>query len=156
MLAAVDGLGLLLKLRDDGRDGMVDAALHLRAVGTAGDVAEALAEDGLGIHGGGGRTIAGHLAGALGNFLHHLRAHVFVGVLELDFLGHGHAVLGDGGRAVGFLKHHVAPRRAERDFDGLGELGDAAINGLACVLIEFDLFCWHCPLSVVSSPLLSE
>ena len=51
----------------------------------------------LGEHGRGGGAVAGHVGGLGGDLAHHLRAHVLERVLELDLLGHRHAVLGDGG-----------------------------------------------------------
>ena len=57
-----------------------------------------------------------------GDLLHELGAHVLVGVLELDLLGDGDAVLGDGRAAEGLLDDDVAAARAERDLDGAGEL----------------------------------
>src|SRR5208337_2400017 len=95
-----------------------------------GDELQALAVNGFREHGGGGRAIARVVAGAAGDFLHHRGAHVFVGVFEFDFLGHGHAVLGDGGRAVFFVNDHVAALGTERGDDRLGELLDAAQDGL--------------------------
>ena len=100
----------------------VDAALDLRGIGAGGDVFHAFGEDRLGVDGGGGGAVAGDGAGLGGDFLDHLCAHVFVGIFELDFLGDGDAVLGDGGRAEGFFQDDVSARGAERDFDGPGEL----------------------------------
>ena len=58
--------------------------------------AEALVEDGLGEDGGGGGAVAGDVGGLGGDLLDHLGAHVLVLVLQLDLLGDGDAVLGDG------------------------------------------------------------
>ena len=119
-------LDILRELVDDRFDGQVDAALDLGGVGAGGDVLEAFGEDGFGVDGGGGGAVAGDVGGLGGDFLDHLGAHVFVGVFELDFLGDGDAVLGDGGRAEGFFEDDVAARGAEGDFDGAGELLHAA------------------------------
>ena len=89
------GLGELLQLGDDGRDGLVDAALEVHRVVARGDELEALAVDRLGEHGGGGGAVAGDVGGLGGDLLDHLRAHVLELVLELDLLGDGDAVLGD-------------------------------------------------------------
>ena len=122
-------------------DGQLNAALE-SAWGSrrTGDVLQAFAEDGLGIHGGGGGAVAGDAAGLGSDFLDHLRAHVFVRVFEFDFLGDGDAVFGDGGRAEGFFDHDVTAGGAEGDFDGAGEFFDAAEDGLAGFLIECDSF----------------
>ena len=88
--------------------GGVDAALEAHGVGAGGDVLEALAIDGLGEHGGRGRPVTGDVGGLGGDLLQHLGAHVLVLVLELDFLGDGDAVLGDGGAAELLVDDHVA------------------------------------------------
>ena len=142
-LGVLDLLAHLLQLVDDRVDGEVDAALDLRGVGAGGDVLQAFAEDRLGVDGGGGGAVAGDGGGLGGDFLHHLRAHVFVGVFELDLLGDGDAVLGDGGRAEGFLEDDVAAGGAEGDLDGAGEFLDAAENCLAGFVVECDLFGCH-------------
>ena len=128
LLAVVDLLAHLSEVFDDRVHRDLDPALDLRRVGAAGDVLEALAEDRLGVDGGGGGAVAGDTAGLGGDFLDHLRAHVLVGVFQLDLLGHGHAVLGDGGRAERLFQHHVAARGAEGDLDGPGQLLHATMN----------------------------
>ena len=117
-------------------DGPLDALLELERVDARDDGAEALVEDGLGQNGGGGRAVAGDVARLAGDLADHLGAHVFVDVFEVDFLGHGHAVLGDGGRAEALLDDDVAAARAERHFDRLGQLGNAAFQGVAGFLIK--------------------
>ena len=56
------GLGLLLQLLDQGRDGLVDAALQVHRVHAGGHVLHAFANDGLGQHGGGGGAVTGDVA----------------------------------------------------------------------------------------------
>ncbi len=90
-----DLLGALLDVLDHGVDGDVDAALEVHRVHAGGDRLGAFRHDGGGQHGGGGGAVAGEIVGLLGDFAHHLRAHVLELVLELDFLGDGDAVLGD-------------------------------------------------------------
>ena len=84
-----------------------------------------------------------------GDFLHHLGAHVLVGVFQLNFLGDGDAVLGDGRRAEGFLEDDVAALGTERDFDGPGQLLNAATHRVAGFLIEGNHFCHVVELLVV-------
>ena len=79
-----------------GFDGALDAALERHRIGAGGDVLHAFAEDRLRQNGRGGGAVAGHVGGLGRHFAHHLRAHVFERILELDFLGYRHAVLGDG------------------------------------------------------------
>ena len=115
--------------------------LQLDGIDAGDDGAEALVEDGLGQDGGGGGAVAGHVAGLAGHFADHPGAHVLVDVFEVDFLGHGHAVLGDGGRAEALLQDDVAAARAEGHFHGLGQLGNAALQGVAGFLIECNHLC---------------
>ena len=116
-----DGTEIFLSSLDDGVDGLLDAALELHRVGAGGDVLEAFAEDRLGEHGGGGGAVAGEVGGLGGDFLHHLGAHVLDRIVELDFLGDGHAVLGDGRRAELLVDDDVAALGTERDLHRLGE-----------------------------------
>ena len=112
-------------------------------VGAGGEVLQALVVDGFGVDGGGGGAVAGVLGGLAGDFLHHLGAHVLVGVFEFDFLGDGHAVLGDGGGAEGLLEHDVAATGAEGDLDGPGELPHTAANAFTGVHVVGNLLGRH-------------
>ena len=82
--------------------------------------------DGLGQNGGGGGAIAGGVGGLGSHFLDQLRAHVFKLVAQLDFFGYRHAVLGDDGRAEGFLNGHVAAFGAQSHLNGVGKFVHAA------------------------------
>ena len=112
----------------DGLDGPVDAPLQLHRVGAGGDVLEALAEDRLGQHGGGGGAVAGEVGGLGGDLLHHLGAHVLDRVGQLDFLGHRHAVLGDGRRAELLVDDDIPALGTEGDLHRLGEVVDAPLE----------------------------
>ena len=107
-------------------DGRVDASLEGHRLRTGRDVADAFANHGLSENGRCRRTVAGDIVGLGGNFLGELRAHVLVRVVELDFLGDGDAVVGNGRRAPLLVDDDVATARAERHLDGVGELVDAA------------------------------
>ena len=85
--------------------------------------------DGLGQNGRGRGAVTGHIAGLAGDFADQLGAHVFVGVLELDFLGDGHAVLRDRRGAEFLVENRVAALRAERRLHGIGELVDPSQDG---------------------------
>ena len=130
-----DLLGLALDVLDDGEDGLVDPSLQGHRVGAGGQGLQALLEDGLGQDGGGGGAVAGDVGGLRGGLLDELGAHVLVGVGQLDLLGHGHAVLGDGRAAPALIDHGVAPARPQGAPDGPGQLGDAARQLLAGLLI---------------------
>jgi len=137
------GLGGLLQLLDEGGDGLVDAALQVHRVHAGGHVLHAFADDGLGQHGGGGGAVTGDVAGLGSDFLDHLGAHVLELVLELDFLGDRHTVLGDGGGAEGALEDHVAALRAQGDLDCVGEDVHALDHACAGFTAEDDVFCCH-------------
>ena len=127
-------LGHRFEMLDGGFDGLVDAALDGHRVGAGGDVAQAFLVDGQGEDGGGGGAVAGDVAGLLSDGVDELGAHVLEGIGELDFLGDGDAVLGDGGAAEAFLDDDVAAGRPERAADGLGELFGAGEQLLAGVV----------------------
>ena len=104
---------------------MVDAALQVHRVRARGDRLQALADDGLREHGGGGGAVAGLIGGVGSDFLHHLRAHVLELVLELDLLRDRDTVLGDGGGAEALVEHRVAALGAQRHLDGIRQNVDA-------------------------------
>ena len=87
---------LVVEVLDDGVDGLVDAALDGHRVGAGGDVPQPFLVDGQGQDGGGGGAVAGDVAGLLGDGVDELGAHVLERVGQVDFLGDGDAVLGDG------------------------------------------------------------
>ena len=128
--------------------GGVDAALHQHRVGAGGQVAQAFGDDRLGQHGRGGGAVAGDVVGLGGGLLEHLGAHVLEVVLELDLLGDGHAVVGDGGRAPLLVDGHVAAARAEGDLDGVGEGVDADLELSARLGVENEIFSGHVSSSV--------
>ena len=142
-LAVGDLLGNARELGDGGLNGLVDTALEVNRVGTGGDVLETFAIDALGEDGRGGGAVAGSIGGLGSDFLHHLRAHVLVGIGQLDFLGDGHAVLGDGRGAEFLVDDDIAALGPEGDFDGAGEQLDAAEDFLTSGLVEEDLFSRH-------------
>jgi hypothetical protein len=116
---------ILIALADDGLDGLVDAALERHRVCAGSHGLDALAVDRLGEHGCGGGAVAGHVGGLRSDLAHHLRAHVLERVAELDLLGDGDAVLGDGRRAELLLDDDVASLGAERDLHRVGQNVDS-------------------------------
>src|SRR6185503_1342926 len=85
------------------------------------------------------RAVAGGVRRLARDLAHHLRAHVLEGILEVDLLGHRHAVLGDSGGAELFVEDDVASLRTERDLHCVGKLIDAAQDGLTRLLAINDL-----------------
>src|SRR5205823_12522422 len=125
LVLAVDLLGQPAQLLDDALDALLDAAGQGHRVGAGGDALEALTVDGLGDDGGGGGAVAGHVGGLGGGLLDELGAHVLVGVLQLDLLGDGDAVLGDGRAAPALVEDGVAAARPQRAAHGPGQFADA-------------------------------
>ena len=128
----------LREVGDGGLDAGLDAPLEGHRVGAGGDVAEALADHGPGEDGGGGGAVTGDVVGLLGHLLDELGADLLVGVLEVDLLGDGHAVLGDRGGAPLLVEHDVAALRAERDSNGVGQLVHAGFEAAAGLFVEGD------------------
>src|SRR5215217_7975096 len=138
LVAGLDVLGLVLDGLDGQLGGLLDAALEAHRVGPGGDVAQALADQGLGEHGGGGGAVTGDLVGLLGDLLDELGPDLLPRVLELDLVGDGHAVVGDGGRAPLLLQDDVAALGTQRHPDGVGELVHPPLESAPGVLVEGD------------------
>src|SRR5262249_41757735 len=96
LFLVLDLLGDLGQVLNGGFNGLLDAALDADRAGAGGHVLEALAENRFRQDGGGGGAVARGVAGLAGHLAHHLGAHVFIGVFEVDLFGDRHAVLGDG------------------------------------------------------------
>jgi hypothetical protein len=98
----------LLKLFGDVGHGLFDPGLHLDWVHAGDNSLEAFVEDRFGHNGCGGGAVASDVAGLAGDFANHASAHVFVDVFQVDFLGNGHTVFGDGWAAKALLQNDVA------------------------------------------------
>src|SRR5712671_178605 len=136
---ALDVLVKLLDFRNGDFDGLFNAALESGGAGAGGDSLNALAEDSLREHGRGGRAVTGNVGSLGSDFADHLRAHVLEWIAEFDFLCHGHAVLGDDGRAELLFDHRVAAFGAEGNLYCVGEGIHAAQNRLAGILTCYNL-----------------
>ena len=108
----------LLDRFDDRIARLLDAALEQHRVGAGGDHFQTLGDHGVRQHGGGGGAVAGHVVGLGGGFLEELRAHVLVRVAQLDLLGDGDAVVGDGRSAEFLVERDVAALGAEGGGNG--------------------------------------
>ena len=140
---ARNAVAVLVHRAVDGEDGLFNAALERHRIRAGSHGLHALAVDRLGQNGRRRGAVTGDVAGLAGDFLHHLRAHVLQRVLQLDFLGHGHAVLGDERRAKLLLDNYVAALGAERHLDCVCHDVYAAENRLTGFLTVNNLFC-HC------------
>jgi hypothetical protein len=146
-----DGLGELLDFLDSHFDGLLDAALDRHRVRAGSYSLNALAINRLRQNGRGGGAVAGDVGGLRGHFAHHLCAHVLERVLQLDLFGHRHTVFGDVRSAEFLLENYVAALGAERYFDRIGELIDAAQNCLTGMFTINNLFCHGCFFLVISN-----
>src|SRR6266852_4056283 len=126
LLLVFRGLRHLAELGDDLLHRLLDTPLQPHGVRAGGHVPEAGAEDGLGQHGRGGGPVTRDVGGLAGDLLDHLGAHVLVVVFELDLLRDRHPVLRDGGAAELLGNDDVAPLRAQRDLDRVGDDVDSA------------------------------
>ena len=80
-------------------NGLVDTATQSDGVGASHYVAQTLVNQGLSQNGSGGGTVTGDVVGLLSNFLGQLSTDLLERLFELDLLGDGDAVVGDGGGA---------------------------------------------------------
>ena len=131
------------ELFDDRTHRAVDATLERDRVRAGGHVLETFVVDRFGEDRCGGRPVARGVAGLRRDFLHHLGAHVLVGVLELDLLRDRDTVLGDRRRAEALFENHVPPARAERDLDRARQFLDAAPDRIASFVFKSDFLGTH-------------
>ena len=134
-LLVLGRLADLLQFVDDDLNGLFDAALEGHRIGAGGHELGTFIIDGLCQDGGGGRSVAGHVTGLAGDFLHHLCAHVLELVFQFDFLRHGNAVLGHGGTAEGFFDDHVTALGAQGYLHCVGKGIDTLEQGFACFYV---------------------
>ena len=139
-----DLLRVFGEIGDDRLDGEVYAALQIHRIEAGGHGLGAFAGDRRRDDGGGGGAVTGGVVLLGGDFAHQLGAEILEPVGKFDFLGDGHAVLGDARRAIGFLDDDVAALGAERDLHGVIEDFDAAQNAVARVGGETYVFGSHC------------
>src|SRR5699024_732134 len=119
IISAVDLLAVGTDALHSSLNSLGDTLLHDDGVGTGGQVLQTLADDGLGQQGSGGGTIAGHIVGLGGDFLHQLSAHVLKRIVQLDLLGDGHTIVGNEGSAELLVQHHVAALGAEINLNSI-------------------------------------
>ncbi len=121
----------------------LDAALELHRVGPGRQVLQTLVDDRLRQHRRRGGSVAGHVVGLGRGFLQKLSPHVLEGVLQLDLLGHRHAVVRYRRRAPLLLEDDVAALRAEGRLYRVGENIDAFQHFQPGVLVETYVFSSH-------------
>ena len=138
LLLGLDVLGRREQVLGDGVDGLLDALLQGHRVRAGGDVAQTLAHERLGQHGGGGGAVTRDVVGLLRDLLDELGPDLLVRVLELDLLGDAHTIVGDGGRAPLLLEYDVAALGAERHLHGVGEDVHSPLEAAARLFVERD------------------
>ena len=138
VLGVVDLHRLTGEVLDGGGNGLLHALLDTHRVGTRGNVAQTLANERLGEHGGSGGAVAGDVVGLGRNFLDQLGTHVLELVFQLDLTGDGDTVVGDRGSAELLVEHHVATLRAEGHLDGVSELVDARLEAATGLFVELE------------------
>jgi hypothetical protein len=132
---------MLIALANDGLDSLVDTTLQRRRIRSGSNRLHALAEDRLGEHGCGRRSIARDVRGLRSNFLDELCADVLDRISELDLLGDRNAVLGDRRRTELLLDDDVATLRSERHLHCIRERIHAAKNCLTGIFTVQNLLC---------------
>ena len=137
--AVAHRLGQALQLGHQRLGALIQAALEQHRVGAGGDDLQTLGDDRLGQHGGGGGAVAGDIVGLGGDLDQQPRAHVLKRVFELDLLGDGHAVVGDGRGTELLVDRDIAPARAERGLDRIGDDIDAALERAPGLFVEQNL-----------------
>src|SRR5690606_31694686 len=142
-LAGGAGLGQLLQLFNSNSYRLVDTALEVHRVDASGNVLQAFFNDGLCQHSSGRGAVTSVVGGLGSNFLDQLSADVFELVLQFDFLGHGHAVFGDGRSAEGAVEHNIAALGTHGCLDCVGQNIDATHDTGTCVVSEINLLSCH-------------
>src|SRR5262245_5653944 len=147
LLLVLHRLAELLEVRDDLLRGVEHAALQFDRVGAGDDVAQALLVEGRGEHGRGRGAVARDVGGLARDLADQARAHVLVGVGELDLLGHRHAVLRHRRRAPALVEHRVAAAGAEGRTHRAREIRDADADRVTRLGVECQLL-RHLPVSL--------
>src|ERR1051325_1977607 len=109
-------------------DRFIDAAFQCHRVCTRRHGFHAFAENRLREHGRCSCAVARNVAGLRSDFAHHLRAHIFRCIFQLDFFRHCHALFRDGRTAAFLIENDVAPLWSKGDFHCVGELIHAPQN----------------------------
>jgi hypothetical protein len=136
----LDRLGSLLNVLDRRLDGPIDAAANDHRIRSEGNAPQTFVVDGAGQHSRGGRSVACGVAGLRRDLVDELGTHVLEGIVEFDFLAHGHAVFGDERIAEALIDDHVSPGRPHGDGHRVGQDLDAALQLESSPVVEQKLF----------------
>ncbi len=116
----------LVEIGHHSLDRLVDAAAQIHRVHAGGNRLRAFTHDRLGQNRRSRGAVTSNVVGLGSDLTDHLGAHVLELVIELDFLGDRHTVLGDTRRAEGLVQNHGAALGTQRDLDSVGQNVDAA------------------------------
>ena len=141
ILLAVDLLGIVDQRRDSGVHSLLHALTQNHGVRAGGHILHALADESLCQQGSGRGAVTGGIVCLGGDLLDQRGAHVFRLVLQLDLLGDGYAVIGNQGRAVLLVQHHVASLGTQGDLDGIRQFIYAAHQRVAGLNAIQNFFC---------------
>jgi len=133
----------LLEILNDHINRLHYTALKRSRIRTGGHILETFAEDCLGQDRRGRRAIAGDIRRLGSDLPNQLRSHVFIRVLQFDFLRHGNAVFGNGRATVFLVQDDVTSGGSERDFHCFRELFHTTEQSVTGCFIKLQLFCCH-------------
>ena len=143
LFLALDLLRHALQFSDDLLGRQLNSALQRHRICARGHVLHAFTKDCLRENCRGGGAVAGFVVRFDGDFANHLRAHVFVLVLELDLFGDRDAVFGDHGRAKLLAQNNVATFWSQRHAHRIREHVHTLKHRIACFFSKLQFFCRH-------------
>src|SRR5690606_30597485 len=135
--------GQLLDLFNRSIQTFVDTALQVHRVHARGNCFQTFVHNGLRQNNYSSSTITDYVVDLRNNLLHHLRAHVFELVFQLDFLGYGNTVFSHGRRAKGLVQNHVTAFWAQSYLDRVGQNIHTSQHSLAGGITKFNVFSCH-------------
>ena len=125
LILVVNLFGQAVQLIYEGFDALLNTSGQRHRIGTRGDVFQTFAIDGLGQNSRRGCAVAGHVARFAGRFLDELRPHVLIGILQLNLLSDGDAVLGNIRTPPALIEHGIPAARPQSRSNRTCQLADA-------------------------------
>ena len=122
-----------LKRLNNGDHCAINAALKRNRIDTGSHGLHAFINDRLREQSGGGGAVARHFIGFGSDLFDQFRAKILELVFKCNFFSNRDAVFGDGRRAVAAVDYDIPPLGAERHFNGVRELVDAAAQRMAAM-----------------------
>ena len=121
----------LFQVSHDCVERAIESALQVDRAGAGGNVLDSFGKYRRGQQRGRRRSVADHLARALGRLPNDLGAEVFLVVLQLELLGDRDPIVADKGTAPFLLDEHTLRLRTQRHAHGIGERQRAVQDLLA-------------------------